>query len=361
MSESLPSFSSRLLDWFEREGRKHLPWQQEKSPYRVWISEIMLQQTQVTTVIPYYQRFMARFPDVASLAAAPVDEVLHHWSGLGYYARARNLHKAAQQICQQHGGEFPVEFAAVAALPGIGRSTAGAILSLSLGQHHAILDGNVKRVLTRYLAIPGWPGSKEVENRLWREAEALTPKQGIESYNQAIMDLGASLCSRSKPACPLCPMVADCQGYAQGEPTRYPERKAKKALPVRHCVLVLLQEAQSLLLLRRPASGLWGGLYSFPEFTTENEAEAWLATLGAGDCSLTPLTAFRHTFSHYHLEITPLLARCQRPVPPQVMEGESQLWYNLEQPASVGLSAATSKLLAYPQLQSGLIPTRSSL
>lgn len=356
MSESLPTFSARLLDWYERDGRKHLPWQQDKSPYRVWISEIMLQQTQVTTVIPYYQRFMARFPDVASLAAAPIDEVLHHWSGLGYYARARNLHKAAQQICRDHGGHFPTDFAQVAELPGIGRSTAGAILSLALGQPHAILDGNVKRVLTRYLAQPGWPGSKEVENRLWREAQALTPQEGVERYNQAIMDLGASLCSRSKPQCQLCPMVADCRGHAEGNPTRYPERKPKKALPVRHCTLLLLQQGRELLLIQRPMSGLWGGLYSFPEFSDNSSAEQWLATQGAGEWSLAPLPAFRHTFSHYHLEINPLLVTLSRPLPPLTMEGTSQLWYNLDHPASIGLSAATSKLLAYPQLQPGLRP-----
>ena len=347
VSTHSPGFSARLLTWYHQAGRKHLPWQQDKSPYRVWVSEIMLQQTQVVTVIPYYQRFMARFPDLLSLAEAPLDEVLHHWTGLGYYARARNLHKAAQVVRDEHGGQFPVTFEQVAALPGIGRSTAGAILSLALGQHHAILDGNVKRVLTRWLAEPGWPGEKKVEERLWRWAEQLTPQQGVSEYNQAMMDLGASLCSRSKPQCHLCPLQEDCQAAASGQPTTFPHPKPqKKALPQKSVYLLLLQQADELWLEQRPPQGIWGGLYSFPEFATLEAAEAWLLSQGAHDCSLTPLASFRHTYSHYHLDITPLLAHCSHPLPPRSMEGARQLWYNLKQPANVGLSAATVKLLA---------------
>ncbi len=351
------TFAARLLAWYEREGRKALPWQQDKSPYRVWISEIMLQQTQVATVIPYYQRFMARFPTLASLAEAPLDEVLHHWTGLGYYARARNLHKAARLIQEQHAGEFPRDIEAVTALPGIGRSTAGAILSLSLDQQHAILDGNVKRVLGRWLAQEGWPGEKKVETALWQWAERLTPGEGVARYNQAMMDLGASLCSRSRPQCQRCPLQEDCQALALGEPTAFPHPKPrKKPLPVRAACLLLLQQGRQLLLQQRPASGLWGGLYSFPEFADSLRAEGWLASLAAGDYQLASLTPFRHTFSHYHLDIQPLLVRPARPLPPRSMEGERQLWYNLDQPASVGLSAATLKLLAYPELQTERIP-----
>lgn len=350
MSESLPSFADRLLDWYEREGRKHLPWQQDKTPYRVWISEIMLQQTQVSTVIPYYERFMAQFPDVASLAAAPLDAVLHLWTGLGYYARARNLHRAAQQICSQHGGHFPTEFASVADLPGIGRSTAGAILSLSLRQHHAILDGNVKRVLTRWQAVAGWPGEKRIEQQLWALANELTPQDGVDRYNQAIMDLGASLCSRSKPQCPACPMHADCQAYRQGQPTAYPHSKPKKTQPVRQLIQLLLVSGRQVWLEQRPPSGLWGGLYSLPEFTDRQALDQWLASHVPGEHTLTPLTPFRHTFSHYHLDIQPLLCRLAHPPADACMEQGQQLWYNLDQPASVGLSAACVKLLAYPQL-----------
>ena len=353
MSDALLSFSQRLLSWYHQHGRKHLPWQQDKTPYRVWVSEIMLQQTQVQTVIPYYERFMARFPEVNALADAPLDEVLHLWTGLGYYARARNLHKAAQQIRDQHGGVFPEEFAAVAALPGIGRSTAGAILSLALSQHHAILDGNVKRVLTRWLAQAGWPGEKRVEQSLWQWAERLTPQQEVADYNQAMMDLGASLCSRSRPQCTLCPLQADCRAWAAGTPTAYPQPKPKRTvLPTRHCTLLLVVADQALWLEQRPASGLWGGLYSLPEFADHSAAEAWLQQQFPGEHTLTALSGFRHTFSHFHLQISPLLVQLSRRPPPACMEGERQLWYNLNQPANVGLSAATVRLLAYPELVS---------
>ena len=355
MSDTLLPFAQRLLAWYEQDGRKNLPWQQDKTPYRVWVSEIMLQQTQVATVIPYYQRFMARFPSVMALAEAPLDEVLHLWTGLGYYARARNLHRAACQVRDEHGGIFPSELEQVMALPGIGRSTAGAILSLALGQRHPILDGNVKRVLTRHLALAGWPGEKAVEQQLWQWADRLTPKEGVAQYNQAMMDLGASLCSRSKPQCQLCPLADDCQGLATGRPQDYPTPKPKQAkLPVRQVCLLILQQGHLIYLAQRPASGLWGGLYSFPECRDEAEAQAWLNRHGAGECSLTPLAPFRHTFSHFHLEIQPLLARLARPLALQVAEGDLEgadhLWYNLKQPASVGLSAATVKLLAYPEL-----------
>lgn len=224
-------FSHQVLEWYQRYGRKTLPWQLDKTPYQVWLSEVMLQQTQVATVIPYFQRFMARFPTVSQLAAAPLDEVLHLWTGLGYYARARNLHKAAQTIVAQHGGEFPTSFEEIAALPGIGRSTAGAILSLSLGQHYPILDGNVKRVLARCYAVEGWPGKKPVENRLWQISGEVTPAEGVGQFNQAMMDLGALVCTRSKPKCELCPLSNGCIAYANHSWANYPGKKPKQTLP----------------------------------------------------------------------------------------------------------------------------------
>ena len=351
LSLNQATFSQRLLTWYDIAGRKTLPWQQNKTPYRVWVSEIMLQQTQVSTVIPYYERFMERFPDVIALADAPQDEVLHLWTGLGYYARARNLHKAAQVIRDKHNGSFPETFDEVADLPGIGRSTAGAILSLSLKQHHAILDGNVKRVLTRWLALEGWPGQKQIENELWDWAIKLTPAEGVEQYNQAIMDLGASLCSRTKPQCGICPMNDDCGGYLQGTPTAYPTPKPnKKKIPVRQTCLLIMQYRQSVWLQQRPAQGIWGGLFSFPEFSSVADAQHWLQQIGYTETVIQPLAEFRHTFSHFHLDITPLLVNLSQPAH-SIMEQSNELWYNLKQPSSVGLSAVTLKLLTYPELQ----------
>lgn len=221
-------FSAQVLDWYDKYGRKTLPWQIDKTPYKVWLSEVMLQQTQVATVIPYFERFMVRFPTVTDLANAPLDEVLHLWTGLGYYARARNLHKAAQQVAALHGGKFPETFEEVAALPGVGRSTAGAILSLSLGKHFPILDGNVKRVLARCYAVSGWPGKKEVENKLWSLSEQVTPAVGVERFNQAMMDLGAMICTRSKPKCSLCPLQNGCIAAANNSWSLYPGKNRNR-------------------------------------------------------------------------------------------------------------------------------------
>ncbi|PJG58365.1 A/G-specific adenine glycosylase [Aeromonas cavernicola] len=345
------TFASRVLEWYQLHGRKTLPWQQDKTPYRVWVSEIMLQQTQVATVIPYYQRFMARFPDVLALADAPLDEVLHHWTGLGYYARARNLHKAAQQIRDHYHGLFPELIDEVMALPGIGRSTAGAVLSLALDQPHAILDGNVKRVLTRWLALPGWPGQKQVENQLWEIATRLTPRVGVAQYNQAMMDIGATICTRSKPACTRCPVHADCQGGLQGEPTAYPHSKPKKAIPARTGIMLIIRHGDEILLEQRPPQGIWGGLYCFPQVASVSEVEGALAALGVSASDCRELSGFRHTFSHFHLDITPLLIGLNQPPVPQCMAADNRLWYNLRHPAEVGLAAATARLLAYPDLQ----------
>ena len=337
-------FSGAILQWFEHHGRKTLPWQYNKTPYRVWISEIMLQQTQVATVIPYYQRFMEHYPDIVALADAPQDEVLHLWTGLGYYARARNLHKAAQTLRDDFHGRFPETLEEVMALPGIGRSTAGAILSLSLGQHHPILDGNVKRVLTRHFAIEGWTGSSAVDKKLWQLTEQLTPSQGVSSYNQAMMDLGASLCSRSKPDCPACPVSNSCQAYAEGRPTDFPTPKKKKAIPAKYCVMLMLQYREQVYLVKRPPQGIWGGLHCFPEFEDSLAAEEWLALKGIeADTELLP--GLRHTFSHFHLDIEPLHVQLTAPIEHQIMEAETALWYNLANPDAVGLAAVTKTLL----------------
>jgi A/G-specific adenine glycosylase len=272
----MSDFSDKLLTWHDTHGRKDLPWQKHSTAYRVWISEIMLQQTQVATVIPYYDRFMDRFPDLISLANAELDDVLHLWSGLGYYARARNLHKAAKSVRDDHGGVFPMEFEEVTALPGIGRSTAAAILALADNQHHAILDGNVKRVLTRYYMVEGWPGAPSVIQALWSLAEKLTPAQRVAQYTQAIMDLGATLCTRSRPACAICPLTADCQAHAANRQAEFPHRRPKKKLPVRETTFVMMcDQAGQVMLERRPPSGIWGGLWGFPECPDDANLDQW--------------------------------------------------------------------------------------
>ncbi len=340
-----PLNSDKLLAWFDRHGRHDLPWQQPRSHYRVWISEIMLQQTQVGTVIPYFIRFMDRFPDITSLADASQDEVLHLWTGLGYYARARNLHKAAQQIRDQHQGRFPRDYQAVLALPGIGRSTAGAILAQALDQRHAILDGNVKRVLSRYHAISGWPGTKTVEDQLWELAEAATPRQRLADYTQAIMDLGASVCGR-KPNCPECPLAETCRARIEGDPRAFPTPKPRKTLPVRETTMLLIRNEDGLLLLeQRPPAGIWGGLWSLPECPTDRDpAEFCQANLGLELNHTETGPRLRHTFSHFHLDISTLLARVSA-AKPAIMEGRPQVWYNSRRPDARGLPAPVKALL----------------
>lgn len=345
---SHPSFSERVLHWYQQHGRKHLPWQQHITPYRVWVSEIMLQQTQVATVIPYFQRFMQHFPDVHSLAQAPLDEVLHLWTGLGYYARGRNLHKCAQQIVNDYSGSFPQSVDALQQLPGIGRSTAGAIASISMGIDAAILDGNVKRVLTRFFAVEGWPGTRVVEQQLWEIAEKLTPTHNTAAYTQAMMDLGATLCTRSKPQCEACPLQADCRGYLGGNPTQFPNSKPKTNKPIKHTVLLIIKNLNGeILLQQRPETGIWGGLWSMPEADTLPLAYEHLQRLiPQARYDEQELMPFRHTFSHYHLEIQPLLIQLQH-TPLNVAETDSaqQCWYNTHQPASIGLPAPIKKLL----------------
>lgn len=342
-------FSSRVLDWFDQHGRRDLPWQQERTPYRVWVSEIMLQQTQVITVIPYFNRFMARFPQLKDLANAQQDEVLSLWSGLGYYARARNLHRAAQQVRDQHNGKFPVDLEAVLALPGIGRSTAGAILSLALDQHHPILDGNLKRVLARCFAVAGWPGNSAVANRLWEHSERLTPKKRVRDFNQAMMDLGAGVCTRSKPKCGDCPLAGECVAHAQGREDEFPGKKPKKAIPVRETQMVLVcNQFGEVLLQRRPPSGIWGGLLSLPEVPANEEVAGWCeTTLGLMVSEGSRWPQMRHTFSHFHLDITPVVLALDSHTD-CVMDESRWVWYNSAafQADSVGgLPAPVARLL----------------
>ncbi len=341
-------FSDALLNWFERHGRHDLPWQQPRSAYRVWLSEIMLQQTQVRTVIPYFERFMDTFPDIKGLADATLDEVLHLWTGLGYYARARNLHKAAIQIRDQHQSSFPENFDDVLALPGIGRSTAGAILSQAFEKRFAILDGNVKRVLTRHNAIAGWPGKKQIESQLWELAEQLTPDTRSADYTQAIMDLGATVCTRTKPDCTNCPLHSSCIAFKQGNPTAYPTSKPKKKIPVRATRMLLLyrveNEQNTLLLEQRPPAGIWGGLWSFPECPKdETSLKNWCHNnLQLSISQQKQLPVIRHTFSHFHLDITPVLARAEVV---GIMDSAKHIWYNTAQPDARGLPAPVKQLL----------------
>ncbi len=340
-------FAPRLLAWYDRHGRKDLPWKQSPTSYRIWISEIMLQQTQVSTVIPYYHRFIARFPSVMTLADAELDDALHLWSGLGYYARARNLHKAARKIRDEHDGVFPKTVAALMELPGIGRSTAGAILALAHDQRHPILDGNVKRVLCRFQAVHGWPGETAVLRRLWELSDQYTPTERVADYTQAIMDLGATVCTRSAPRCSDCPHASDCAGHASGNPARYPLPRPRKSLPVRQVTFVLLRDPQgSVLLERRPPTGVWGGLWSLPECPPKAAVADWcLDKLGRQPDHVRLLQPFRHTFSHFHLEITPALVEVQNPWP-AVLDGDQTLWYNPAVPGEQGLPAPVTRLLA---------------
>lgn len=337
-------FSTQVFKWFDKHGRKHLPWQQNITPYRVWLSEIMLQQTQVATVIPYFERFTAQFPDVHSLAAAPIDLVLHLWTGLGYYARARNLHRCAQTIVDQYDGEFPSTVAALSELSGIGRSTAGAIVSIAFQQRAAILDGNVKRVLARYCAVDGWPGQAETLSQLWAIAEQYTPVKRCNEYTQAMMDMGATVCTRSKPACERCPLQSGCIAYAQREQSRYPGKKPKKDIPVKSVQLLMLRNpAGDILLQQRPPQGIWGGLWSFPELNSEQDAKGYVGAQFGAVIEQEIWNSYRHTFSHYHLDITPVLLQLAKT--PQVISSGGNHWYNLHQPEALGLAAPVKKLL----------------
>lgn len=294
----------RLVQWAERHGRHDLPWQRPATPYRVWVSEVMLQQTQVATVIPYFQRFMERCPDLGALARTPLDDVLALWSGLGYYARARNLHAAARRCVDEHGGELPATAEALRTLPGIGRSTAGAILALGFGRRAAILDGNAKRVLARYHAVPGWPGTSRTLRRLWEIAEVETPRQDVGAYTQAIMDLGATVCTRQAPDCALCPLEAGCIAHARGRETAYPAPRPRRERPRRRRTFLWIERADGRLLLeQRPPAGVWGGLLCLPEVRENETAGQWCRRrLGNAPGETTTLAGFRHELTHFRLE-----------------------------------------------------------
>ena len=335
-------FAARLLRWFDSHGRTDLPWQQDVNPYRVWVSEIMLQQTQVQTVIPYYERFMRSFPDVTSLANAAPDTVLQHWSGLGYYARARNLHKAAQMIRDEYAGVFPTAFDDVVNLPGIGRSTAGAILALACEQQHAILDGNVKRVLARHAAIEGWPGKTAVSGQLWEEAVARTPAQRVAAYTQAIMDLGATLCTRSNPQCESCPVAEDCKARFADRIADFPGRKPKKSKPLRSTIMVMAVSGDNVYLERRPPSGIWGGLWSLPEV---DDIDAWCEqTLRVSAEQTESGERLRHSFSHYDLDIRPVVVRVSG-MSSKVADSPDTTWHPINDEPPGGMAAPVQTLI----------------
>ncbi|MCP4985779.1 MAG: A/G-specific adenine glycosylase [Colwellia sp.] len=348
-TNSAEAFGQQVVSWYHQQGRKHLPWQQNKTPYRVWISEIMLQQTQVATVIPYYQRFMTSFPTITDLANADEDTVLHHWTGLGYYARARNLHKAAKLMTSDFEGEFPTKIEQVIALPGIGRSTAGAILSLSLKQHHPILDGNVKRVLARSYLVEGYNGLSKFDKALWQLSEQLTPSIETDSFNQAMMDLGATVCTRSKPTCDLCPVEQSCLAKAGNQQSKFPQKKPKKKIPEKKTIMIIPRikgdKKNQVLMEKRPPTGIWGGLWCFHELNEITELDDLLTSLSLKALSSQTLPEFRHTFSHFHLDITPVVVDCQAYDSRKINEPNPQKWYDLNQGLSVGLAASTQKLL----------------
>ncbi|MBW7471051.1 A/G-specific adenine glycosylase [Marinobacter sp. F4218] len=345
-------FADNLLEWYDQHGRHDLPWHTNQNAYRVWVSEIMLQQTQVTTVIPYFNAFMERFPDVRALAEAPVDDVLSHWSGLGYYARARNLQKAAKTVVEEFGGEFPDSQEELETLTGVGRSTAAAIVAQAFGKRAAILDGNVKRVLARYHAVPGWPGQTAVLKQLWQYAEEHTPDARVRDYTQAIMDLGAMVCTRTRPNCDACPLQQGCAAYARGEATLYPGSKPKKAKPEKTTwMLILEDDAGRILLERRPPSGIWGGLWSLPELDpaigADELQEACERRLGVQCSDPDLISGFRHTFSHYHLHIQP--ARLTVSGDQGVADDDRLRWLHRDEALTLGLPAPIRTLLTAPE------------
>lgn len=333
-----PSFTEHVIAWQKAAGRHDLPWQKTRDPYRIWLSEIMLQQTQVATVIPYYQRFLASFPDVRGLAAAPIERVIEHWAGLGYYARARNLHRCAQRIVADHGGEFPRSAEQLAELPGIGRSTAAAVAAFAFGQRAAILDGNVKRVLCRHFGVEGFPGQTAIHNQLWALAESLLPASGIEAYTQGLMDLGATLCGRSRPRCDACPVAAGCIARRDGRQGELPATRPRPAVPERSASFALIVAGQHLLLERRPPSGLWGGLLVPPE----GEVEGILVRLGLSASRQRSLPPLKHTFTHFRLTLQPVLCEVERP--PAVAESGFE-WIALDQAADAGVPTPIKKLI----------------
>jgi len=340
------SFSDRLLPWFDKQGRHDLPWQQKPTAYRVWVSEIMLQQTQVVTVIPYFERFTKAFPDVETLANTKLDNVLHHWTGLGYYARARNCHKTAKIIIKEYQGYFPSSLDEMMALPGIGRSTAGAILSLACEKRHPILDGNVKRVLSRYHGVEGWPGKKKTEEKLWSYAESHTPTESVRDYTQAIMDLGATVCIRRHPACEVCPLTKACFARKTERQYDFPGSKPKKIIPNRETIFAIIENVKGeVLLQQRPPAGIWGGLWCFPEFSSDESIAAKIEKqYGFNIKQQIKYKSFRHTFSHFHLMIKPVHIKLEGRVN-RLNEKGLSTWLNPGKGSSLGFPAPVVSML----------------
>ncbi|MDD9892454.1 MAG: A/G-specific adenine glycosylase [Gammaproteobacteria bacterium] len=342
----MDSFSSRIIAWQKHAGRHNLPWQQQVNRYRVWVSEIMLQQTQVATVIPYFERFMQRFPDVESLATAPADDVLAHWAGLGYYARARNLQKAAIKVLEDFGGKMPEEADELEGLPGIGRSTAAAIVSLSDGVALPILDGNVKRVFARHASIDSWTGATKTQKQLWALAEERMPEQSARAYNQGLMDLGSQLCTRSKPQCQLCPVAEDCLALAQGRTQELPVPKPKKSIPTKTAAfLVLLNAKGELLLQRRPPSGIWGGLWCLPQHDDLDALKASVSVWQNDINQIQALPTLQHVFSHYKLTLQPYQLRLGATSKTLTIAENSERFVRPEMMSEYGLPAPIEKLL----------------
>ena len=347
-SASGPGFAKRVIGWQETHGRHDLPWQKTRDPYRIWLSEIMLQQTQVSAVVGYYARFLQACPDVESLAAAEPAEVMRLWSGLGYYSRARNLHRAAQIIVHDQGGRFPERQEELQALPGIGRSTAAAIAAFAFGARAAILDGNVKRVFARHFGIEGYPGSPAVEAAMWRIAEEELPEHGIGAYTQGLMDLGATLCVRSRPRCVECPLAATCVAGKTGRTAELPHPKPRKAMPRRQCVMLVLRDGDRVLLERRPPAGIWGGLLSLPQADDMQQAGQLAKRLGADWAGITQLAPVEHGFTHYHLTITPVVAR-MRSGGSKYAQESAHVWMPLSDAPDAGVPAPVRKLLSVLQ------------
>ena len=340
MTGDADDFAVRVIAWQRTQGRHDLPWQNTRDPYRIWLSEIMLQQTQVSAVIPYYARFLARFPDVASLAAADEDEVLRHWAGLGYYARARNLHRAAQAIAAR--GAFPTTHASVAELPGVGRSTASAICAFAYGARHAILDGNVKRVLARHFGVEGFPGTRKVELALWALSERLLPPRDLEAYTQGLMDLGASLCARSKPRCAACPLRETCVAHRERRTHELPSPRPAKVLPQRETTMAVLWRDGEAMLEKRPAPGIWGGLWAFPEIDGARVDEECATRFGVRVQRTQSLAPIEHGFTHFKLRIHPVLVSVDGG---HTAEAPGRLWLTLQDAVGAAVPVPVKKIL----------------
>lgn len=336
-------FQNRVLDWSRQNGRKDLPWQRNITPYRVWISEIMLQQTQVATVVPYFNRFLQHYPSVTDLADAPLDSVLHDWAGLGYYARARNMHRSAQIIAKLD--EFPSTLDQLIELPGIGRSTAGAILSIGFGRSAPILDGNVKRILTRFHGIEAWSGHSRVLQELWSLSQRYTPQHDCADYTQAIMDLGALICTRNKPNCCVCPVSNQCNAYLTERTDRIPQPRPTKQLTKRECFMLLLHTPEPRFYLeKRPPIGVWGGLWACPEFACKQSVVDWCESSSIAPDTLQWHPTLRHSFTHFHLDYTPVSALLAEPLG-RLSEDQQSIWYNPSSEQSCGMPTPINRLL----------------